>query len=142
MQLEVHFIEGNPNLIKTLLNRNDVLIAIVCGIIYDSKETILLILNALMKFVLESSSNKNQKSSNIQSINKKLMVLFSLFYLYSMKSFIQFDLIPYVIMKRIYLRINTKYTISNGRYFMMLLNCDRLCHVDGKFYIIIPQQKK
>lgn len=71
-------IEGNPTLIKTLLNRNELLMAIVQGMVYDSKETVLLILNALLKFVLQSSVVTKTKKVQIfqATVVAELMRLF------------------------------------------------------------------
>lgn len=71
-------IEGNPALIKTLLNRNELLMAIVQGLIYDSKETVLLVLNALLKFVLQSGIVTKTKKVQIftATVVGELMRLF------------------------------------------------------------------
>lgn len=47
-------IEGNHVLIKNLLDRNEMLMALLSGLTYDSKETVVLVLNSFLKFVLQS----------------------------------------------------------------------------------------
>lgn len=71
-------IEGNPTLIKSLLNRNELLMAIVQGMIYDSRETVLLVLNALLKFVLQSGIVSKTKKVQIftATVVGELMHLF------------------------------------------------------------------
>lgn len=71
-------IEGNHTLIKNLLDRNELLMALLSGLIYDSKEIVLLVLNSFLKFVLQSGAVSKTKKVQVFSANvvNELMRLF------------------------------------------------------------------
>lgn len=66
----VHFvlsyiIEGNATLIRNILDRSDLLMAIISGLIYDSEKTVTLVVGALQKFVLHSESVSKTKKVQV-----------------------------------------------------------------------------
>ncbi|XP_055297950.1 uncharacterized protein LOC129566229 [Sitodiplosis mosellana] len=62
-------IEGNHVLIKNLLDRNEMLMALLSGLTYDSKETVLLVLNSFLKFVLQSGVVSKTKKVQVFTAN-------------------------------------------------------------------------
>ncbi|XP_031625508.1 uncharacterized protein LOC116342147 [Contarinia nasturtii] len=62
-------IEGNEVLIKNLLDRNELLLALISGMIYDSKDIVLLVLNSFLKFVLESGIVTKTKKIQVFGVN-------------------------------------------------------------------------
>lgn len=71
-------IEGNHVLIKNLLDRNELLMALLSGLIYDSKETVLLVLNSFLKFILQSgavSKTKKVQVFNANIVNELIRLL-------------------------------------------------------------------
>lgn len=71
-------IEGNHTLIKNLLDRNELLLALMSGLVYDSKETVLLVLNTFLKFVLQSGVVSKTKKVQVftASVVNELLRLF------------------------------------------------------------------
>lgn len=62
-------IEGNHVLIKNLLDRNDLLVALLSGLVYDSKDVVLLVLNSFLKFVLQSNVVTKTKKVQVFELN-------------------------------------------------------------------------
>lgn len=73
-----YIIEGNHILIKNLLDRNELLMAMVSGLVYDSQKTVVLVLKSFLKFVLQSESVSKTKKVQVFGINivKELLRLF------------------------------------------------------------------
>lgn len=65
-------IEGNHMLIKNLLDRNDLLKSLFSGLMYDSKEIVLLVLNSILKYVLQSGSVT--KTKKVQVFKRNVVV--------------------------------------------------------------------
>lgn len=71
-------IEGNHILIRNLLDRTELILGLLSGLVYDSKEVVLLVLNSLLKFVLQSF--EVTKTKKVQVFDSKLLArLFDLF---------------------------------------------------------------
>lgn len=62
-----YLIEGNVTLIRNLLDRNELVMAVSSGLIYDGAETVCLVLSTLQRFVL--MSNQVSKTKKIQVFN-------------------------------------------------------------------------
>lgn len=58
-------IEGNQLLIKNLLDRHELLMSLFSGLVYDSKEVVLLVLSSFLKFVLQSTSVTKTKKVQV-----------------------------------------------------------------------------
>lgn len=58
-------IEGNHVLIKNLLDRNELVMALISGLAYDSKDIVLLVINSLQKFVLQSVAVSKTKKVQV-----------------------------------------------------------------------------
>lgn len=73
-----YIIEGNSTLIKNLLDRNELVLAVVSGLVYDSVKTVCLVLNSLLKYVLKSESVSKTKKIQVFNLNvvKELLRLF------------------------------------------------------------------
>lgn len=73
-----YIIEGNHTLIKNILDRNELVMAVVSGLIYDSEKTVLLVMNSLVKFVLKSDSVSKTKKVQVFGVNvvKEILRLF------------------------------------------------------------------
>lgn len=79
----VHFIlsyliEGNFILIRNLLDRNELVMAVVSGLIYDDHETVVLVLSTLQKFVLKTIQVSKTKKVQVFNVNvvKELLQLY------------------------------------------------------------------
>ncbi|KAJ6645200.1 Nucleolar pre-ribosomal-associated protein 1 [Pseudolycoriella hygida] len=73
-----YLIEGNVMLVRNILDRNELIIAVLSGLVYDSQETVCLVLGTLLKFVLQTllvSKTKKVQVFNADII-KKLVALF------------------------------------------------------------------
>lgn len=73
-----YIIEGNPILVKNLLDRAELVMAVVSGLVYDSPKTVCLVLNALQKFVLRAEAVSKTKKVHVfsQNVIKELLKLF------------------------------------------------------------------
>lgn len=73
-----YIIEGNPILVKNLLDRAELVMAVVSGLVYDSPKTVCLVMNALQKFVLRAEAVSKTKKVHVfsQSVIKELLKLF------------------------------------------------------------------
>lgn len=73
-----YIIEGNATLIKNVLDRSELVMALIAGLIYDSRQTVSLLLSSLLKFVLRSESVSKTKKVQIFGVNvvKELLRLF------------------------------------------------------------------
>lgn len=73
-----YIIDGNAILIRNILDRNELIMAIISGLVYDSEKTVTLVLNALVKFVLHSESVTKTKKIQVFSVNvvKEVLRLF------------------------------------------------------------------
>lgn len=73
-----YLIEGNFVLIRNLLDRNELIMAVVSGLIYDDQETVTLVLSTLQRFVLKSM--QVTKTKKVQVFNtdviKQLLQLY------------------------------------------------------------------
>lgn len=62
-------IEGNYVLIRNLLDRTELILGLLSGLVYDSKEVVLLVLNSLLKFVLQSGEVMKTKKVQVFDSN-------------------------------------------------------------------------
>lgn len=69
--LMAYLIEGNSMLIRNLLDRNELVMAILSGLIYDNAETVCLVLSTFKKFVLMGS--QVTKTKKIQIFNSDIV---------------------------------------------------------------------
>lgn len=76
--LMAYLIEGNSMLIRNLLDRNELVMAILSGLIYDNAETVCLVLSTFKRFVLMSSHVTKTKKIQIfnSDIVRELMHLY------------------------------------------------------------------
>lgn len=84
-------IEGNHVLIKNLLDRHDLLLALLSGLVFDSKDVVLLVLNSLLKFVLQSTVVTKTKKVQVFDLN----VVNELIRLFEWKGFAYFAAISH-----------------------------------------------
>lgn len=73
-----YIIEGNATLIKNVLDCSELVMAIMAGLVYDSQQTVSLLMSSLLKFVLRSESVSKTKKVQIFGTNvvKELLRLF------------------------------------------------------------------
>lgn len=73
-----YIIEGNATLIRNVLDRSELVMALIAGLIYDSQQTVSLLMSSLLKFVLRSESVSKTKKVQIFGVNvvKELLRLF------------------------------------------------------------------
>lgn len=73
-----YIIEGNVSLIKNVLDRSELVMALITGLNYDSQSTVSLVMSSLLKFVLRSESVSKTKKVQIFGANvvKELLRLF------------------------------------------------------------------
>lgn len=73
-----YIIEGNQTLVKNLLDRTELVMAVVSGLVYDSPKTACLVLSSFQKFVLKSESVSKTKKVHVfsQNVIKELVKLF------------------------------------------------------------------
>lgn len=62
-------IEGNHVLIKNLLDRHELLMSLFSGLMYDSKDVVVLVLSSFLKFVLQSTSVTKTKKVQVFTAN-------------------------------------------------------------------------
>lgn len=79
----VHFvmaylIEGNVMLVRNLLDRNELIMAVLSGLMYDSQDTVCLVLGTLLKFVLKTAHVTKTKKVQVFNVDivTKLVALF------------------------------------------------------------------
>lgn len=63
-----YLIEGNIQLIRNLLDRTELMMAVIAGLTYDSHETVLLVLSSLQRFVLKTSQISKTKKFQVFSV--------------------------------------------------------------------------
>lgn len=64
-----YLIEGNVTLIRNLLDRNELVMAVSSGLMYDSADTVCLVLSTLQRFVLMSNQVSKTKKIQVFSID-------------------------------------------------------------------------
>lgn len=64
-----YLIEGNIMLIRNLLDRNELIMALVSGMLYDGHETVTLVLSTLQRFVLQTAQVSKTKKVQVFSAN-------------------------------------------------------------------------
>lgn len=62
-------IEGNHVLIKNVLDRHELLMSLFSGLLYDSKDVVVLVLSSFLKFVLQSASVTKTKKVQVFTAN-------------------------------------------------------------------------
>lgn len=72
----IHFvmaflIEGNVMLVRNILDRNELIMAVLSGLVYDSQDTVCLVLGTLLKFVLKT--DHVSKTKKVQVFNVDIM---------------------------------------------------------------------
>lgn len=73
-----YLIEGNVMLVRNLLDRNELIMAVLSGLVYDSQDTVCLVLGTLLKFVLKTTHVSKTKKVQVFNIDimTKLVGLF------------------------------------------------------------------
>lgn len=73
-----YLIEGNIMLIRNLLDRNELILALLSGLIYDNADTVILVLSSLHRFVLKSALVSKTKKVQVFNVDvvKKLLQLY------------------------------------------------------------------
>lgn len=64
-----YLIEGNIMLIRNLLDRNELMMALVSGLVYDSHETVTLVLSTLQRFVLKTAQVSKTKKVQVFNVS-------------------------------------------------------------------------
>lgn len=63
-----YLIEGNIQLIRNLLDRTELMMAVISGLVYDSHETVTLVLGSMQRFVLQTSQISKTKKVQVFSV--------------------------------------------------------------------------
>lgn len=73
-----YLIEGNVMLVKNILDRSELIMSVLAGLVYDSQETVSLVLGTLLKFVLKTEHVSKTKKVQVfnADIVTKLVALF------------------------------------------------------------------
>lgn len=73
-----YLIEGNVMLVRNLLDRNELIMAVLSGLVYDSHDTVCLVLGTLLKFVLKTTHVTKTKKVQVFNVDimTKLVALF------------------------------------------------------------------
>lgn len=73
-----YLIEGNVMLVRNILDRNELLMAVLSGLVYDSQDTVSLVLGTLLRFVLKAAHVSKTKKVQVFNVGivTKLVALF------------------------------------------------------------------
>ncbi len=73
-----YLIEGNVMLVRNILDRNELVMAVLSGLVYDSQDTVSLVLGTLLKFVLKTAHVSKTKKVQVFNVDivTKLVALF------------------------------------------------------------------
>lgn len=73
-----YLIEGNVMLVRNILDRNELIMAVLSGLVYDSQDTVCLVLGTLLKFVLKTTHVSKTKKVQVFNVDivMKLVALF------------------------------------------------------------------
>lgn len=73
-----YLIEGNVTLVRNILDRNELIMAVLSGLVYDSHDTVCLVLGTLLKFVLNTEHVTKTKKVQVfnAAIVTKMVALF------------------------------------------------------------------
>ncbi|KAG4069732.1 hypothetical protein HA402_008570 [Bradysia odoriphaga] len=73
-----YLIEGNVMLVRNILDRNELIMAVLSGLVYDSQDTVSLVLGTLLKYVLKATHVSKTKKVQVFNVDivTKLVALF------------------------------------------------------------------
>lgn len=73
-----YLIEGNVMLVRNILDRNELIMAVLSGLVYDSQDTVCLVLGTLLRFVLKTAHVSKTKKVQVFNVDimTKLVALF------------------------------------------------------------------